>query len=219
MKCAGIVLCGGESRRMGLPKATLPLGDELMLPRVLRLLGQVVDPLYAVAAPGQSLPDLPAGVRIARDEREGRGPLEAIHAGLEAIRAGLEGAADRQADAAYITSCDVPLLVPAFVERLLELLDTHRIVVPVERKFHHPLAAVYRTDILPELEQLRAADRMRPVFLFDRVDTLRVPVDELRDVDPDLLTLVNVNTPQDYLTVSRRAGFEPPADVLERLQP
>src|SRR5262245_27673434 len=123
MRCGGIVLCGGKSSRMGRPKATLPFGPELMLQRVVRLLGEVVEPIVVVAAPGQELPPLPADVQIARDEREGRGPLEGLSAGLATIAG--------RAHAAYVTSCDVPLLVPAFVRRLIDLLGKHEIVVPV----------------------------------------------------------------------------------------
>jgi molybdenum cofactor guanylyltransferase len=67
-RTGGIVLCGGESRRMGRPKAWLPFAGELMLPRVVRLLGEVVAPVVVVAAPGQDVPPLPAGVEVVRDE-------------------------------------------------------------------------------------------------------------------------------------------------------
>src|SRR5688572_22622973 len=124
MRTAGIILCGGQSSRMGRPKATLPFGPELMLQRVVRLLAEVVEPIVVVAAPGQELPPLPLGVLIAHDEREGRGPLEGLLAGLTA----LEG----QVDAAYATSCDVPLLVPDFVRQMIARLGSHEIAVPVE---------------------------------------------------------------------------------------
>ena len=63
MKVAGVVLCGGRSSRMGRPKAWLPFGRELMLPRVVRLLGEAVGPVAVVAAPGQDLPPLPEAYR------------------------------------------------------------------------------------------------------------------------------------------------------------
>ena len=55
MKVGGIVLCGGQSTRMGRPKAWLPFAGELMLQRVLRLLGTVVQPIVVVAAPEQDV--------------------------------------------------------------------------------------------------------------------------------------------------------------------
>ena len=36
MNLGAVVLCGGESRRMGQPKAWLPFGPERMLQRVVR---------------------------------------------------------------------------------------------------------------------------------------------------------------------------------------
>src|SRR3954468_6744923 len=93
----GIVLCGGQSSRMGRPKAWLPFGDELMLPRVVRLLSEVVRPIIVVAAPERKVPPVPADVQVVRDEAKGRGPLQGLAAGLVA----LEG----QADAAYLSSC------------------------------------------------------------------------------------------------------------------
>jgi molybdopterin-guanine dinucleotide biosynthesis protein A len=201
MNIAGIVLCGGRSTRMGSPKASLPFGSETMLQRVVRLLGTVVSPLVAVAAPEQELPDLPSTIIVTRDEREGRGPLEGLRAGLKAL--------PDHVDAAYVTSCDVPLLVPAFVERMIDLLEDHDIAVMEIDGFAHPLSAVYRRRTLPEVESLLAAERLRPVFLFDAVKTRRVTTAEVAAVDPQLLTLRNLNTPQDYedaLATSRAAG-------------
>lgn len=186
---------------MGTSKAMLPFGDEVMLQRVVRLVGKVVAPenIVVVAAAGQELPDLPAGVSLARDAREGRGPLEGLAAGLSAL-------ADR-ADAVYATSCDVPLLVPALVEQMFRLLGEHQIVVPRDGKFHHPLAAVYRVSVLNHVQKLLADDRLRPFFLFEQLDTLEVPVEELRIVDPQLATLENLNHPDDYHRALKYCGF------------
>ena len=59
---------------------------------------------------------------------------------------------------------------------------------------------------------------MRPVFLFDRVRTVRVPVDELRAADPELRTLANLNHPADYLAALQLAGFEIAPELRVRLQ-
>ena len=199
MTIGGIVLCGGKSTRMGAAKATLPFGNELMVQRVVRLLRTVVSPVIVVAAQGQSLPTLPDTVAITRDEREARGPLEGIRAGLRAL--------PQSIDAAYITSCDVPLLVPAFVERMIGLMGDHDIAVMEVDGFPHPLSAIYRRDTLPHVEALLAADRLRPVFLFDAVRTRRVQPEEMTMVDPELRTLRNLNTPEDYRAALVDAGL------------
>ncbi len=201
MNAGGVVLCGGKSSRMGSPKAWLPFGSETMLQRVVRLLGGVVSPLVVVAAAGQDLPPLPASVLLARDELEGRGPLEGIRAGLAALPGTI--------DAAYVTSCDVPLLVPAFVARMLELLGDSDVAVMDIDGFAHPLSAVYRRRTLGRVESLLADNRLRPAFLFEAVPTRRVRPDEMSSVDPQLLTLRNLNTPAEYedaLATSRAAG-------------
>ncbi len=200
MTVGGIVLCGGKSTRMGSSKAMLPFGSETMLQRVVRLLGAVVSPVVVVAASGQDLPPLPPSVIVARDEREGRGPLEGLRAGLKAL--------PEQVDAAYVTSCDVPLLVPAFVEQMIRLLGDSEISVMEIDGFAHPLSAVYRRRTLPHIEALLSADRLRPVFLFEAVNTRRVQPSEMTHADPKLLTLRNLNTPEDYneaLATSRAA--------------
>lgn len=194
---------------MGLPKAALPFGPELMLPRVVRLLREVVEPVVVVAAVGQELPELPAEVMIARDQREGRGPLQGLHDGLTAIEA--------HADAAFASGCDVPLLRPEFVQQMIRELDGHDVAVPVEDGFHHPLASAYRVSVLPSIKTLLAEDQLRPRALFESVDTNRVDVESLKTVDPHLATLRNLNRAADYFEALEIAGFEAPADVIERL--
>ena len=194
------MLCGGKSTRMGAPKATLPFGDEMMLQRVVRLLGTVVSPIVIVAAREQSLSALPDDVIVTRDEREAKGPLEGIRAGLSALPPSI--------DAAYITSCDVPLLVPEFVDRMIALMGDHDIAVMEIDGFPHPLSAIYRRRVLPHAESLLAADRLRPVFLFDAVRTRRVKPEEMIAVDPELKTLRNLNTPDDYRAALADAGID-----------
>ena len=187
------ILCGGHSARMGRDKVTLPFGPgEVMLQRVVRLVHQVVpaERIVCAATPGQQLPDLLPGVRTVFDSHPGCGPLAGLAAGLAALHG--------ETDAVFVTSCDVPLLVPAFVERMFALLGDNQIAVPHDGQRFHPLAAVYRTETLPVVESQLASDDRSLVSLLNSCRTRRVPVDELRDVDPQLASLANVNTPADY---------------------
>ena len=198
MRVGGIVLCGGQSKRMGQPKAWLPFAGEIMLPRVVRLLSEAVSPVVVVAAPEQDVPPLPVEVEVVRDEEKGRGPLQGLAAGLRALAG--------RADAAYLSSCDVPFLRPAFVRRLIELLGEHAICVPQVGDYHHPLAAVYRLGVANAVDQLLAENRLRPFFLFEAVSTRVATANDLADVDPRLYTLRNLNTPEEYEAALREAG-------------
>jgi molybdopterin-guanine dinucleotide biosynthesis protein A len=110
-------------------------------------------------------------------------------------------------DLADVTSCDVPLLVPGFVSRIIDLLGDHDIAVMEIDGFPHPLSAVYRRGVLPKVESLLAEDKLRPVFLFDALRTRRVRPEEMVTVDPQLRTLRNLNTREDYLAALAEAGF------------
>lgn len=186
----GVVLCGGQSSRMGRPKAWLPFGDELMLPRGVRLLAEVVKPIVVVASPDQNLPFLPPEIEIVHDAQRGRGPLQGLVAGLEALRG--------RADAAYVSSCDVPFLQPAFVRRLIELLGDWAICVPEVGGYRHSLAAVYRIEIAAVAARLLSEDRLRSSLLFEEAATRFVQPEELADVDPTFQTLRNLNAMSDY---------------------
>ena len=200
----GMILCGGRSSRMGRDKASLPFGSELMLQRVLRLVTEGLSggPIVVVAAQGQELPALPASVRIARDQNPEHGPLEGLAAGMEVL--------DQVADTAFVTSCDVPLLSPDVIRLLLSTPGEWDAVVPQEERFLHPLCAVYRTSTLTTIRQLLARDEYRPRAMFQQVRTVCMPVETLRTVDPELLSLINLNHPEDYQRALALAGLPAP---------
>ena len=196
----GVVLCGGKSSRMGRPKLSLPFGSELMLSRVVRIMSAVVSPIVVVAATGQDLPELPSNVRIVRDDQEYLGPLAGIELGLRALQ-------ESGVEAAYVSSCDVPLLQTAFIAEMIRRLGTHELAVPREGDFHHPLAGVYRVSLVERVRCLVAEQRLRPLFLIQQSDSVEVPVNELRGVDPELQSLRNVNRPEEYAAVLQLAGL------------
>lgn len=184
---------------MGHPKESLRFGPESMLQRAVRLVSQATGSVVIVASEGQQLPPLPGEVRVVRDRHPDRGPLEGLAAGLRELAA--------TADRAFVTACDVPLLKPEFIRRMLELAEDFDVAVPHVGGFDEPLCAVYRRSVLPQIEALLAEDRRRPVFLFDRVRTRRVLADELTEVDPELQSLLNTNTPEAYQSALEKAGF------------
>jgi len=201
MNRGAIILCGGASARMGSDKAWLPFGtNEVLLQRVVRLVGEVVpcERIVCVAAAAQSLPQLAAEVQVIRDVEKYGGPLVGLALGMAAL-------GDR-ADAAFVCGCDAPLLAPAFIARMFDLLGGHQIAVPHDGAHCHPLAAVYRNDVLPVVESLLASGERSLQALVDRCSTLRVPTEDLRAVDPRLASLQGCNAPDEYRLLLKHIG-------------
>ena len=202
-----MVLAGGRSTRMGRPKANLEWHGSTLLHRVTGIVGRAVDgPVVVVRAPDQELPGLPSGVLVVDDAAEGRGPLQGLAAGLAAV-------AD-EFELAYVSSTDVPLLHPAFVTAVVRAAagPDVDVALPVVHGFRHPLAAAYRTSLVDSVERLIAEDRMRPAFLFEQCRVRELSEDdllrdrELAEADPELLSILNVNEPDDYERARARAA-------------
>lgn len=197
-RLGGVVLCGGKSSRMGRPKAWLPFDGEPLLLRILRRVANVCDPLIVVAASGQEVPDLGPGVSLVCDALPGRGPLQGLLAGLSALSG--------RADAAFVCATDAPHLHPELVRRLhsLRVEGDHDIVVPRAQGHQHPLTAIYRTSVRSVVAELLDQDLRRPFFVLERCNTRFVTEadllagDALFAADPQLLSLRNINTPEDY---------------------
>ncbi len=211
---AAVILCGGQSRRMGRPKAALPWGERTMLEHVAGLLRQVpeVEHLVLVAAPAQPLPPLPWPAVVVRDRRPGLGPLEGLACGLRA-------AAELGCPSAYVTSCDVPALRPEFVRLVLDHLSGGQAAVPVACGHKQVLAAAYRTELAEVIDELLEQGLQRPRDLLARINTAWVAEEDLRRADPELASLRNLNTPEDYRRLLLEQGLPLPAWLADALPP
>lgn len=195
-----VVLAGGFSTRMGRDKASLPFAGEPMLSRVLRALADTCREIVVVSRRGQELPPqpiLPADTHLlhAHDEVEGRGPLAGLAAGL----------AVSSAERVYASSCDVPFLDPAFARAVDAALGAWDVAIPFIEGRHNPLAAVYRrSTVAPAIADLLAQDRLRPVFLLERLSHVEITAETLEAVDPGLSSLENGNTPEDLARLLAR---------------
>jgi molybdopterin-guanine dinucleotide biosynthesis protein A len=187
---AGIVLAGGESRRMGRDKATLPGpgGAATLLEYVAGVIAQRCEPVFVVAAPGQPLPSVQA--KVIRDEVRGQGPLPATGRGLRA-------AAEAGARYAFVCAVDMPLLSADLIDDLVRLAtETNaEIVLPWDGRSHY-LAAVYRTDLAERIDGLVAGGARSMRALIDASDAQQIVLPESR-------FLANVNTESDLLALAQ----------------
>lgn len=119
LKLGGVLLTGGASRRMGLPKALLRLpSGETLARRLGAILADVCEVTYEVGLGASQLP------RIFEPHPKG-GPAQAAQAGIGAL---LESA---ELSGAVILGCDLPLLARETLFALDDIRGDKSLVVIV----------------------------------------------------------------------------------------
>lgn len=185
--CAGIILAGGLNRRMGgQNKARLSIQGQTILDRLIRLLRDFFDPLLIVT--NQPRDYLDEGITLVSDLIDIRSSLTGIYTGLfYAPR-----------PHAFITGCDMPYLKRELLELVLKNLeDRWDVVVPVTAEGYQPLAAIYSRRCLEPIADRLAGRKLKVSQFFPLVNLKKIPESSVRQVDPELESFFNINTPAD----------------------
>jgi len=202
-----LVLAGGRSARLGRDKAFVAVNGTPMIARVLRAVGPLCEEVLILGGDAGGLASL--GHKVIPDAEPGAGPLVALRGGLDAMRT----------DWAFATGVDTPFLNPTLVRYLWKLHEGHDAVVPFTAMDRQPkpLCALYSKTCLPAVREAIAAGERRMSSFYGGVKILLVPEDNLRLVDPLLLSLHNVNT-QDDLRIAEEiaATVDPPRPGPQR---
>ena len=192
MNISAIVLCGGRSSRMGRNKAILPFKGETSTDRVVRLVREVTTDIVLV---GRRDPGVLTDCPVIGDP--GEGPLVALAIGLGAT----------SALRTLVVACDMPLVRPALLAHLVERIGEHDACVPRTAGTAVPTCAVYARGATEVARSLVAAGDRSLRALLDRVSVQWVEEPELREVDPDLRSFIDCDTPEDYARALRIAGL------------
>lgn len=201
-KRSAIVLAGGRSLRMGADKTTLTWGGVTMLEWVVTQLSRCFDEVVVVAGANQgtavsALQSMAA--RVVWDFQPFEGPVKALHLGLNTV----------DADVAFACACDLPLLSATLALALCDMASGRDAAIPRVQDRLQVLHAAYRKSCLPALDAMVERGERTLHKLAPALDVRSVNEDELRRLDPELLSFFNVNTPQDYERARRLAGKMP----------
>ena len=188
----GVLLAGGNSRRMGRNKALMPLVGHRLVDRVLAVLRGIFDDLLMVT----NSPDLYAdlGVRMVPDLVAGKGALGGIHSAIH----------HAATPHCLVVACDMPFLNAAVLRYLVEQRAGYDVVVPSVHGRPQPLHAVYGKACLQPIARRLETDRLHVVGFFPQVRVREVTAEELADFDPEGLSFRNLNTPEEFADAARR---------------
>jgi len=195
-----LVLAGGQSTRLGRDKALVKVDGTSMIERVVRTVRSVCAEVLLLGGDAKELAFL--GHPVLPDSALGEGPLFALRGGLEAMRHPW----------AFATSCDAPFLNPRLIEYLWKLRGVHQAVVPFTAMDRQPkpLCALYLKSCLPAIRKVLDGGERKMTAFYGGVRFLLVPEDNLRLVDPYLLSFHNVNTQEDLRIAEEIASKDDP---------
>jgi molybdopterin-guanine dinucleotide biosynthesis protein A len=182
---SGIILAGGQSRRMGRDKALIDFQGKPIIAHVIATLRTLSQDVVVVS--NRSTRYDPLGARVAADYDPPCGPLGGIAAGLQAM----------DSELAIVVACDMPFLNVSLLRWLIGQAEGYDAVVPQTGDEYEPLHAIYRrTCYNPIVRRIEQGDR-RVISFFADVRLRTIKEAAWRAIDPAGRSLVNLNTPGD----------------------
>ncbi len=182
----GIILSGGENRRMGTDKAFLELSGRPMIEHILDVLRAVCGRLIIVTNSPERYASY--GATLIRDIFDLRGPLTGIYSGL--MRS--------EDEYNFVTACDMPFLNAGLIAYLAEQASGYDVTLPKIGEFAEPLHAVYHRRLLPVIEARLREDRREIRGILDSVKVRYITKDEISRFDPEQRSFKNINTRSEY---------------------
>lgn len=183
-----MILAGGLNTRMaGRNKAFLEVGGQSILNRLLKSLQTCFDEIMLVTRQPELYCEYP--IRVVEDIYSYRSSLTGIHAGL----------VNAKAHYIFVVPCDAPFLQPDLIRLLLDKIQPSLdIVVPYFDNHFQPLCSIYSKRCVSAIELQLDHEDYKIINIFDRMRTKKVSARQLKQVDPQMLSFYNVNTPAAY---------------------
>jgi len=194
-----VVLAGGRSSRFGRDKLAEPLEGRPLLHRAIEAVATIATEVIVVTAPGTrpTLPDLARGVagvaaevRLVHDDAPFEGPLAGCLAGLVSAREPF----------VLVVGGDMPSLRPAVLEVLVRTLEASSADACALEHLgrRQPLPMALRTGTgTATVERLLHESERRLGAVLDRMIVRSLSEGEWRPLDPDALSLRDVDEPDD----------------------
>jgi molybdenum cofactor guanylyltransferase len=194
--CSGVILAGGMNTRFsGKNKAFLPIGGRPIIERVYEAFSGLFDDVVIVA--GDPLEYLDYDCHIATDIFPVRSSLTGIHAGLFYAKN----------PHVFFSACDTPFIRKEVIKLILGRVDSGAdAVIPETPGGMETLCAVYSKRCLNAVEERLKKKRFKVLDVFKKRRVKKVPEKALRLADPDLVSFVNINSPDDLQRVESGKG-------------
>jgi molybdenum cofactor guanylyltransferase len=196
-KCTGVILAGGKNSRFsGKNKALVRIGGKRILDRIYEVFTILFDKIILVT--NDPVQYMEWDFDIVTDIFPIRSSLTGIHTGLFYITTPY----------AFFVACDIPFIRKELIEILLDGVEPGiDIVIPETSKGVEPLCSVYSKRCFKPIEEQLEKKSLKIQRVFQKVRVKKIPEDILRTIDPDLVSLYNINTPDDLARAKQAATY------------
>lgn len=185
----GVVLAGGKGRRFGSNKALADWHGTPLIAAATRALLRVLPNVLIVTKEREALGFMASGsVRIIEDMLQESHPLGGLYTGLKRLKT----------RHAFVCACDMPFVQPRLIEALWEARADYDAVIPVWRGKRQTLCGVYSGGCSGMIRSAIAQGRLGIAALFDSPRTRLYPEEEVKRVDPEGLSFLDIDTREDY---------------------
>ncbi|MBC8385043.1 MAG: molybdenum cofactor guanylyltransferase [Candidatus Cloacimonetes bacterium] len=199
-KISGIILAGGNNRRIKLDKAFLrfPINgnDTITLIEItLNKFRKLFQEIIIVSNSPEKFRHLK--IKTVPDIIQNKGSLGGIFTGLS------EASNER----CFITACDMPFLNPKLIKYMLDLESDYDVLIPKTKSGYEPMHAVYSKNCLPVIFDHLESDRLKILNFFQKVEVQELSENDLTKIDDNILhSFFNINTKDEYASVLDQEG-------------
>jgi molybdopterin-guanine dinucleotide biosynthesis protein A len=188
------ILAGGFSRRFGKDKGLVALAGKPLILHVIDRVSKVVDEVLVIVSSKDQKNKfetiLGEKANLVIDKDDSQSPLVGAITGFESAKG----------EYLLLLPCDTPLISTQILQFLLDMCTNRSAAIPRWTSgYIEPLQAVYHTkSALTAAKMALAQGNMNMRSMIDNLRGVRyVSTMVLEQLEPDLLTFFNVNTPQD----------------------
>ena len=186
MQVTGVILAGGQSRRMGQDKAFLPFGKGLLIERVIEVVQQVTADVILITNTPERYQRF--GLPMFSDVIAKAGSLGGIYTGLVSAKTPYS----------LCLACDMPFVKPTFLRFLCRMAAEADVVIPRNAEDFQPLCAVYSQVCRDPIRHKIEVGQLKITGFFDQVRVRVIDGDLLTRYDPPDVMFFNANTPEEY---------------------
>ncbi|MGN0351487.1 MAG: molybdenum cofactor guanylyltransferase [Roseburia sp.] len=201
MEHALVILCGGNSVRMGTDKALLPFGDSCLIEYLVKEFSPYFSNIYLSVKRKGDYAHLNLKVTEISDIYPNAGPMSGIFSALSMIRE----------NAAFFMSVDTPFLEPATGLALFDAIGDADICTLEEKEKTLDLpTGVYTKNIIMSVGKCLLLRQLTFQNLYARCHTKYIPYDAIPTQTPFEIQNFNMDTRSDYYhALQMLSCFEP----------